>query len=65
MDIELAIDMLEMAQHVDHVFLFSGDGDFRRLAEAVQRRGKRVSVVSTIRSCPSRTDTSNCRDMRS
>ena len=52
MDIELAIDMLEMAQHLDHIFLFSGDGDFRRLVEAVQRRGKRVSVVSTIRTSP-------------
>jgi len=52
MDIELAIDMLEMAQHVDHVFLFSGDGDFRRLVEAVQRRGRRVTVVSTIRTAP-------------
>ena len=52
MDIELAIDMLEMAQHIDHAILFSGDGDFRRLVEAVQRRGVRVSVVSTIRSSP-------------
>src|SRR5665213_2943417 len=52
MDIELAIDMLEMAQHMDHAILFSGDGDFRRLVEAVQRRGVRVSVVSTIRSSP-------------
>ena len=52
MDIELAIDMLEMAQHIDHAVLFSGDGDFRRLVEAVQRRGVRVSVVSTIRSSP-------------
>lgn len=49
MDIELAIDMLEMAAHMDHAILFSGDGDFRRLVEAVQRRGVRVSVVSTIR----------------
>src|SRR5580692_2615985 len=52
MDIELAIDMLEMAQHIDHAILFSGDGDFQRLVEAVQRRGVRVSVVSTIRSSP-------------
>src|SRR5947207_2173361 len=52
MDIELAIDMLEMARHIDHAILFSGDGDFRRLVEAVQRRGVRVSVVSTIRSSP-------------
>ena len=52
MDIELAIDVLEMAEHLDHVILFSGDGDFRRLVEAVQRRGLRVSVVSTIKSSP-------------
>lgn len=52
MDIELAIDMMEIAPNVDHVVLFSGDGDFRRLVEAVQRRGLRVTVVSTIRSQP-------------
>ena len=52
MDIELAIDMMEMLDHLDHVVLFSGDGDFRRLVEAAQRKGKRVSVVSTVRSKP-------------
>ena len=52
MDIELAIDMLEMANHVNHIVLFSGDGDFRRLVEATQRKGVRVSVVSTIRTQP-------------
>ncbi len=52
MDIELAIDMLDMAQYLDHAVLFSWDGDFRRLVEAVQRRGVRVSVVSTLRSQP-------------
>jgi len=52
MDMELAIDMLDMTQHLDHVILFSGDGDFRSLVEAVQRRGVRVSVVSTIKSAP-------------
>jgi uncharacterized LabA/DUF88 family protein len=52
MDIELAIDMLEMADRLEHIVLFSGDGDFRRLVEAVQRRSVRVSVVSTIRSNP-------------
>jgi uncharacterized LabA/DUF88 family protein len=53
MDIELAIDVLEMADHLGHVVLFSGDGDFRRLVEAVQRKGVRVTVVSTVRSQPS------------
>ncbi len=52
MDIELAIDMLEMAHHIDHAVLFSGDGDFRRVVEAVQRRGVRVTVVSTFRANP-------------
>jgi uncharacterized LabA/DUF88 family protein len=52
MDIELAIDMLELADKMDHAVLFSGDSDFRRLIEAVQRRGVRVSVVSSIRTTP-------------
>ncbi len=50
MDIELAVDAMEMADHVDHILLFSGDGDFRPLVAALQRKGVRVSVVSTIRS---------------
>ncbi len=49
MDIELAIDMLLLADHIDRAVLFSGDGDFRRLVEAVQMKGVRVAVVSTIR----------------
>ena len=52
MDIELAIDMMELADHVDHIVLFSGDGDFRRLLESVQRKGTRITVVSTIRTQP-------------
>jgi uncharacterized LabA/DUF88 family protein len=52
MDIELAVDMMEMSENVDHIMLFSGDGDFRRLLEAVQRKGVRVTVVSTVRSQP-------------
>lgn len=52
MDIELAIDVMEMSDRVEHIVIFSGDGDFRRLVEAVQRKGVRVSVVSTMRSQP-------------
>jgi uncharacterized LabA/DUF88 family protein len=52
MDIELAVDAMELANRVDHIVLFSGDGDFRSLVEAVQRRGVRVTVVSTISSQP-------------
>ena len=53
MDIEIAVDMLNIADQLDHVVLFSGDGDFRRLLEAVQRRGVRVTVVSSNRTKPS------------
>lgn len=52
MDIELAVDAMEMAEHLDHLVLFSGDGDFRRLTESLQRRGLRVTVCSTIRTQP-------------
>jgi uncharacterized LabA/DUF88 family protein len=48
MDIELAVHAMELARHVDQMVLFSGDGDFRSLVEAVQRQGVRVTVVSTI-----------------
>ena len=52
MDIELAIDALELAETVDHFVLFSGDGDFRSLVEALQRKGRKVSVVSTVSTQP-------------
>jgi uncharacterized LabA/DUF88 family protein len=52
MDIELAVDAMQLAQHIDQMVLFSGDGDFRPLVEAIQRRGVRVTVVSTISSQP-------------
>jgi uncharacterized LabA/DUF88 family protein len=52
MDIELAVDAMEIAHHVDQIVLFSGDGDFRSLVEAVQRRGVHVTVISTIASQP-------------
>jgi uncharacterized LabA/DUF88 family protein len=46
--VKLAVDVMDLAEHVDEIVLFSGDGDFRSLVEAVQRRGVRVTVVSTI-----------------
>ncbi len=52
MDIEIAVDIMQMAKHCDHIILFSGDGDFRRLVEAAQHKGVRVSVVSTVRTQP-------------
>jgi uncharacterized LabA/DUF88 family protein len=52
MDIELAVNAMELADHIDEMVLFSGDGDFRSLVESVQRRGVRVTVVSSIATQP-------------
>ncbi len=52
MDMELAIDAMSLVDVVDHFVIFSGDGDFRILIEALQRKGRKVSVVSTITSQP-------------
>ncbi|MBI1392685.1 MAG: NYN domain-containing protein [Alphaproteobacteria bacterium] len=51
-DVELAVDMVAMAAKLDHIILFSGNGDFRRAVELVQSMGVRVTVVSTIKSAP-------------
>ncbi|MEH2624248.1 uncharacterized LabA/DUF88 family protein [Bradyrhizobium sp. AZCC 1719] len=52
MHIELTVNAMELAERIDRMFLFSGDGDFRSLVEAVQRRGVHVTVVSTLTSQP-------------
>lgn len=52
MDTEITVDMMELAPHVDHILLVSGDGDFRYALKAVQRMGTRVSVISTMKSKP-------------
>jgi len=52
MDIELTIDAMELCDHVDHFVIFSGDGDFRSLVAALQRKGRKVSVVSTLTTQP-------------
>jgi uncharacterized LabA/DUF88 family protein len=52
MDIELAIDVMQLADQLDHIVLFSGDGDFRSLVAAVQAKGRRVTVISTLTTRP-------------
>jgi uncharacterized LabA/DUF88 family protein len=52
MDVELTVDMLEAAGWADHIVLFSGNGDFRQLVQAVKAKGVRVSVVSTMEAVP-------------
>ncbi|MFT6072640.1 MAG: uncharacterized LabA/DUF88 family protein [Alphaproteobacteria bacterium] len=48
MDIDLAVDAMSISSTIDHVVIVSGDGDYKRLAEALQKQGRRVSVISTI-----------------
>ena len=52
MDIELTIDALDLVEHADHFVIFSGDGDFRSLVAALQRRGRKVTVISTMTTSP-------------
>lgn len=52
MDIEIVVDMINMSDHIDHIILFSGDGDFRAALREVQRRGTRVTIASTLKSKP-------------
>lgn len=52
MNIEMAIDALQMAENVDHIVIFSGDGDLCGLVEALQRQGKRVSICSSVKTQP-------------
>jgi uncharacterized LabA/DUF88 family protein len=49
MDIEIACDTLELAESLDHIILVAGDADFRRLIEALQRKGVRVTVASSLK----------------
>ena len=51
-NVDLAVDALEMATHADHIVIVSGDGDLHGLVESLQRRGRRVSIVSTIETSP-------------
>lgn len=52
MDVDLAVDAMAMADHVDHIVLFTGDGNFAPLVEGLQRKGVRVSICSTLRTQP-------------
>lgn len=47
MNVEMAVDALSLADSVDQMIFFSGDGELSALIEAVQRKGVRVTVVSS------------------
>ena len=42
----------QLAESPDQIVLISGDGDFRSLVSAVQAKGRRVSVISTLATRP-------------
>lgn len=50
---DIAVAAMEIAPHVSHIVLMSGDGDLVALVEALKRKGVRVSIVSTVYSKPS------------
>lgn len=52
MNVEIAVEMLEAVAYADHIVLFAGAGDLRAAVEAVQRKGARVTVVSTLKTQP-------------
>ena len=62
MSMELVVDALELSNHIDHIVLFSGDGDFRSLVEAVQRRGVRPRYcgLDTVNDCRRAAAPSRC-----
>jgi uncharacterized LabA/DUF88 family protein len=53
MSVELAVNAMELADQIDQMILFSGDGDYRPLVQAIQRKGIHVTVISTVTSQPS------------
>jgi len=44
LDMQMALDVIEMSEHLDTVVLCTGDGDFRPLVDALVRKGKHVEV---------------------
>lgn len=52
MDVELAVDAMRLADNADHIILFSGEQSFASLVSALQQKGKRVTVISTIETQP-------------
>ncbi len=49
LDMELAIDLLTQAPHIDVAIMVSGDGDFVNLVDAAQNAGLRIEVAATPR----------------
>ncbi|MXV44083.1 NYN domain-containing protein [Saccharibacter sp. 17.LH.SD] len=52
MNVELAVDLIEQGPRLDHAVIISGDSDLRRAVEAIQTRGTRVTVISSVKTTP-------------
>ncbi len=50
--VDIIVDVMDIADKVNHIILFSGDGIFRKMIESVQRKGVRVTVISTLNTQP-------------
>ena len=48
--IDIAVEAMRIADSVDHIVLMTGDGELCSLVSALQDRGKRVMVISTLES---------------
>ena len=53
LDVDLTVDAMTLCDEVNHIVLFSGDGNYRPLVEALQKRGRKVSIVSSLKTNPS------------
>lgn len=53
LEVDLTVDAMTLCDEVNHVVLFTGDGAYRPLVEALQKRGRKVSVISSLKTNPS------------
>lgn len=53
LDVDLTVDAMTLADSINHLVLFSGDGNYLALVEALQKKGVKVTVVSSLKTTPS------------
>lgn len=53
LDVDLTVDAMTLADTINHIVLFSGDGQYLALVEALQKKGVKVTVVSSLKTTPS------------
>ncbi|MEO0383118.1 MAG: NYN domain-containing protein [Pseudomonadota bacterium] len=53
LDVDLTVDAMTLGDSVNHIVLFSGDGQYLALVEALQKKGVKVTIVSSLKTTPS------------